>query len=212
MGKKSLRYNPYRYYEALRISKELVKDGMIIGEELTNFIKGLGLRFKDDEFYEFELLVLDCVEELKKYIVIKDLENNMEYKFEKAKDASVAINVPVENIRNSLYGGDIICKRFKASYGYWTTKDLINGISYYQGRLEFDYKKEVKKNKYIRSKYLNSKIKICDTQTGLSKIYKDGYSVCSMFKINRAKLTDCVKKKCKLKGRFILELVGNDIC
>lgn len=199
----------YARQEALKISRDLVKDGLLVGEELTDYINGMDVTFKTkEELNYFEDLVLELAEERKKHIKVTDTVTGETYKFEKSRHFADLTNIPKPNITQAIRIGCRVAGRFEVKYDYWKTSDLIKGIKYFKGNIDFDYSVACKVQIERKSVYLDTKVRITDERTGIVKNYENGRLLCNAFKINKSTFTNCVRMKCRYKKRYRIELLS----
>ena len=111
------------------IASDLIKEGMIWGEELEWYIKinteNFQFRFTSEEHYlAFEDFVLEKVEKRKKYVVVNDINTGDIYKFDNISRCAKYFNTTYDNVRGAIFNQGLMRKRYKIRYESKTIKEL----------------------------------------------------------------------------------------
>lgn len=196
----------YRKNEANKIAKELFEEGILLGEELIDFIKATHIKFVDEnDLIDFSDMVLDSIDKRSKYFKVTDLHTRKKYIFNSIKGASDALNVNDASLGYVLKKGTPLYGRFLMESCTWKMEDMKKGITYQEYTIKYE------KENVRYGKTLDSKVKVIDTQTGISKVYRSGRKVCNQFNINHAHLYQYLTLGFKLNGRFIIQR-GDCLC
>ena len=113
---------------ASMIAGYLMDEGMIWGDELEWYIKvntkGL-IGFKSDEEYlEFENLVLDRIEKNKRCVAVNDITTGEEFRFDNIHRCAEYFRCSYDRVRLTIVNNGLMYRRYKIRYKVMTIKEL----------------------------------------------------------------------------------------
>lgn len=189
------------------IARELIIYGFEYAE-LRNIIEEnfRGLNLKQYDYLEDNLY--SKIEKFANYITIEDYKTGEKYYYMTIKDIQEDTGMTLSSINGSIYGGHKANSRYIIEREEFKTKDINkNKEDMFNKRIG----KVLTREYHTKSgKHLRNPIKVTDTHTGLTQIYKTGRSFCNKFKMPTYNLSRYINDGFRYKSRYLIEKVSND--
>lgn len=119
----------YQKTIASRLAKDLIEDGLLIGEELKEYLI-LGVNreflFKSEEHYnEFEECVIDFIEKKRRRIKVIDTKKGDIKIFNSTTEVEHELGISKYRVSVAINQNSLVLKRYKMEYQKIPIKDLI---------------------------------------------------------------------------------------
>lgn len=119
----------YQKSIASELARDLIKYGLIVGDELKEYlILGVDRRFlfKSEEHYmEFEDCVIDFIEKKRRRIKVIDIKKGDIKIFNSTTEVGNELGISKYRVSNAINQKSLVFKRYKMEYQKIPIKDLI---------------------------------------------------------------------------------------
>ena len=192
----------YRKAESEKMARELFKEGILLGDELVEYVNATHIKFKNEEdVFDFCDMILESIDRRSIYLEVVDLETKKTYKFSSFVAVGKALGVSDAAVGQAYGRGNPLYGRFKMSKKKWGLESMKKGITYKEIAIEY----EREKRRY--GKIVDAKVRVVDIETGLGKVFTTGRRACNFFGIDSYKLSQYIRGGFRHKKRFMFELL-----